>query len=293
MLDLDAAVQLEEVELAAVEDELRGARAAVADGLGEANGRVAHPRTELRVERGGGRLLQHLLVSPLDGALALPEGEHRPVAVCEQLDLHVARPLEVALDEDRVVAERRLRLAAGGLERVVELGRAADDAHAAPAAARRGLHEQRETDLLRLAVRNDRDARGASDPLGGELVPARAQRLGRRPDPREARRLDRLGEVAVLRQEAVAGMDRVRAGPLRRTDQLLGIEIAPDRDRLVCGARVQRACVVLGGDGDRADAERLRGAEDPERDLAAVRYEERVDRHRPARVSAQTPESMR
>src|SRR6185436_12430080 len=51
------------------------------------------------------------------------------------LDLDVPRPLQVALAEDRVVAERRLRLAPRGLERLVEPGRRANNAHPAPAAA--------------------------------------------------------------------------------------------------------------------------------------------------------------
>src|SRR5437762_10317734 len=60
MLDLDAAVQLEEPEVAAVEHELGRAGAAVADRAGERGRGLAHPRPELVVERGRGRLLEHL-----------------------------------------------------------------------------------------------------------------------------------------------------------------------------------------------------------------------------------------
>ena len=72
-----------------------------------------------------------------------------PCRVGEELDLDVPRPLDVALEEDRVVAEAGLRLALRRLERLVQLGRVPDDAHAAAAAARRGLDEEREADLLR------------------------------------------------------------------------------------------------------------------------------------------------
>ena len=54
MLDLDPSVQLEEVEVAAVEHELRCARADVADGAGERDRRVAHRAPQRRVERGEG-----------------------------------------------------------------------------------------------------------------------------------------------------------------------------------------------------------------------------------------------
>ena len=124
MLDLDPPVQLEEEEVAAVEHELRGARADVADRAGEADRGLAHPRAQLGVERDRRRLLEHLLVAALHRALALAERDHRAVRVGEQLDLDVPRPLEVALEEQTVVAEGRARLAAGGLDRLVELGRA-------------------------------------------------------------------------------------------------------------------------------------------------------------------------
>ena len=88
-----------------------------------------------------GRFLQHLLVAPLDRALALAERDNRPVAVRQQLDLDMTRTLDVALAEDAVVAECGLGLAPGGVERLVQLGRRADDAHPAPASTRRGLDD--------------------------------------------------------------------------------------------------------------------------------------------------------
>ena len=212
MLDLDPRVELEEPEVAAVEHELGGSRALVADRAREGDRRVAHPRAQLGIERGGGRLLEHLLVAPLDRAVALAECDDVAVLVGEQLDLDVARPLEEALAEDGVVAERRGRLAPRRRERLVELLRRAHDAHAAPAAARRRLHEQREADLLRRPARQDGDAGRARRLLRGELVAAGSQRRRRRPDPRQSRAEHRLGELGALGEEAVAGMDGVGAG---------------------------------------------------------------------------------
>ena len=122
MLDLDAAVQLEEVEVAAVQHELDGAGAPVADRAAEGDRGLAHPRPQLAVEGGGGRLLEHLLVAALDRALALAEGDDLAVRVREQLDLDVARSLDEALVVDGVVAECRLRLASGRVRRLLELG---------------------------------------------------------------------------------------------------------------------------------------------------------------------------
>ena len=148
MLDLDAAVQLQEPEVAAVEHELGRAGAAVADRPRERDRGLAHLRAQLRVERGRGRLLEHLLMAPLNRALALAERDDRALRVAEQLDLDVPRPLDVALAEDPLVAEGRLRLAPRGGERLVQLGRLAHDAHPAAAAARSRLDDEREADLV-------------------------------------------------------------------------------------------------------------------------------------------------
>src|SRR5262249_21100189 len=98
-------VQLQEVVVAAVEQELDGAEAPVADLVSEGDRGGTHSLAERGVERGRGRLLEHLLMAALDRALALAEGVHVPVAVRKQLDLDVAGPLEVALEEDGVVSE--------------------------------------------------------------------------------------------------------------------------------------------------------------------------------------------
>src|SRR5205823_1237100 len=143
MLDLDAAVQLEEEEVAAVDHELGGAGALVADRGGEGAGGVVDPPAGDAVERRRRRLLEHLLVPPLDRAIALAEDDDLAARVAEQLHLDVARALDVALAENGRVAERGLGLAPCRRERLVELRRLADDPHAAPAAAGRGLDEER------------------------------------------------------------------------------------------------------------------------------------------------------
>jgi hypothetical protein len=53
---------------------------------------------------------------------------------------------------------------------------------------------------------------------------------------------------------------------------LVSVEVRRDLDRLVGGASVQRAAIVRRRDGNRGDPELAAGTEDPQRDLAAVRY---------------------
>ena len=223
MLDLDAGVQLEKGEAAVLaEDELGRAGALVAQRSGQRDGGVAHLAAQRCVDGGGGALLEHLLVAALDGAVALAEGDRVAVRVGEELDLDVARTLDVALEEHRVVAEAGERLALRGLDRFVELLRRADDPHAAPASAGRGLDDQREPDLLRRAGLDHGDAGFGRDPLRLELVPGGTDDIRRRTHPGEPGSGDRLGQRGALGEEAVARMHGVRTGarrPRRRSRQ--------------------------------------------------------------------------
>ena len=95
------------------EQELEGAGVLVADRPARTLGRRLHLLARLGVERRRRRLLDQLLVAPLDRALALAEREHAAVLVAEHLDLDVAGRHERLLEVERAVAERRLRLGAG------------------------------------------------------------------------------------------------------------------------------------------------------------------------------------
>ena len=95
----------------------------------------------------------------------------------------------------------------------------------------------------------------------------------------EAGLLDEAGERGVLGEEAVAGMDRPRAGAQRGLDEHVPAEVAlgcrtrADEVRLVGGANVRAPPVGLRVDGDTAEAELAQRAKDADRDLAAVRDE--------------------
>ena len=123
-------------------------RRAVANSAGGLDCDLPDPSTELVVDRRRGSLLDQLLVTTLDRAVALPEVDHVPVSVREDLHLDVAGILEIALDVDGRVGEVRLALATGGLECSFGLLGAADDLEALPAAAGRGLDGDRPADLL-------------------------------------------------------------------------------------------------------------------------------------------------
>jgi hypothetical protein len=177
------------------------------------------------------------------------------------------------------IAEGVQRLALAGGQRGAEVLRAVDPAHALAAAAGAGLDQHRIADLggtlgqevrlLAIAVvaGRQRHAGLGHQRLGGRLAAHRADRAGRRAG---------LGEVLVLGQEAVAGVNRLRAGGAGRLQDAVAAQIAlargsrADADRLVGQPHMARVRVGLGMHRHRGDAQAPRGADDPAGDLAAV-----------------------
>src|SRR5581483_5699757 len=117
-LDLHPRVHLHEV-VGAVgrEQPFDRPRRAIAGGARRVDGDPADARAQLLVDGRRRRLLDQLLVPPLDRAVALAEMDDVAVRVREHLHLDVPRILEVALDVDRGVGEVRLPLARRRLER--------------------------------------------------------------------------------------------------------------------------------------------------------------------------------
>jgi hypothetical protein len=112
-----------------------------------------------------GRLLDDLLVPPLDRALPFEEVGHVAVGVGDHLELDVTRADQVALDVHVGVAEGGLRLAARGVHLLRKALGPLDDLHAAAATARRRLDDQGEADPL---GRRQRLALGLEDAGAGQ-----------------------------------------------------------------------------------------------------------------------------
>ena len=106
MLHLQARVHLQEVEALVLADhELHRAGALVLHGLGQLHRLLAHRLARRVGDEGRRSFLDHLLVAPLDRALALVQIDHVAVRIAQHLDLDVARLLDELLDEHSVVAE--------------------------------------------------------------------------------------------------------------------------------------------------------------------------------------------
>ena len=97
----------------------------------------------------GRRLLKQFLVPPLDRALAFSQADHIAVLVGQNLELDVARVLDVLLHVEIAVAERRRRFLLCLPVQSRQILLVAHDAHAAPATTRRRLDDHRVSDLPR------------------------------------------------------------------------------------------------------------------------------------------------
>jgi hypothetical protein len=304
VLDLEARVHLEEGERPAlrVVEELDGPRVAVP-------GRPRDPERggfQLALDVGGhrgcGRLLEDLLVPPLDGAVADPDGPRRAVRVAEDLHLDVPDALEELLDEDGRVAEGPERLVLRALEGRGHLAGARHDADPASSPARGRLDDDRVAESLgrgrRLAraghgpaaPRDHRDAGVFRELLGADLVAQAPHGVGRRADEDDAEPVAELGEAGVLGDEPPAGPDGVRArgreGGLEPrvvevADFPLAVGLVDDRggterESLVGFPHEHRAAVGVGVEGDGEDArsallvELADGVDEAHRGLAAV-----------------------
>ena len=123
MLHLQAGVHLDEVpggrrpKRTALDQELDRAGALVAHGLGAGDGSLRDLGPQLRRHAGRGRLLDHLLVAPLQRAVALEQVHDVAVGVAEHLHLDVPGPDDHLLEQHAGIPERRFRLALRALQR--------------------------------------------------------------------------------------------------------------------------------------------------------------------------------
>mmetsp|Transcript_22919 Transcript_22919/g.40553 ORF Transcript_22919/g.40553 Transcript_22919/m.40553 type:complete len:292 (+) Transcript_22919:1363-2238(+) len=244
VLDLQPGVHFQEVKVAMlVHQELHSARALVVDGLGELQRLLAHRLAHLRRDEHGGRLLDHLLVAPLDRALALVEVDAVAVLVDQHLDFDVPRLLHELLDEDRVVSERRQGLTLRQPETRHRLIVAVRNAHALSPAARRCLDHDWIADVVGhpqqlLLVRdlahvagNDVDFGLLCDLLGVNLVSHGVDGELAWPDERHATSLQRLRKLGVFGEKPVPRMHGLGSGGLDGGEDAVHSEVGVTRGR--------------------------------------------------------------
>ena len=224
VLDLQARVHLDEIEVSVFIKELHRARAQIADlcdGLGDDRADLF----TLRLVQGRrGRLFENLLVAALQRTIAFPQMRDVSMAVGDHLDFDMARLAEILLEIDGIVAKGSLGFGLRCTDGVLKVFLGLGDLHAPPAAASSGLHEHRIADLLGDLLRFADASHTAIGPwntwhasidhrlLGGDFVAHGADVLGFGANEDQPVRLDHFGELRVLRKKAVAGVNRIGIG---------------------------------------------------------------------------------
>ena len=85
----------------------------------------------------------------LDRAFTLEQMHQITVPVAQDLDFHMPGRCQPALQKQGIVAERRASLTPGAIDGIGQISLHLDDAHAAPAATRGCLDQDRISDLPR------------------------------------------------------------------------------------------------------------------------------------------------
>ena len=304
MLDLQPRVHLHEVEgtRLGLEQELDRPGIAVARRPAQPNGGHAQLLLQLGVERRRRRLLQHLLVAALDGAVAHAHGPAVVVTVGQHLHLDVARAHDRLLEEHGGIAEELERLGACAAQRVRQLVGGAHAAYAATAPACGGLEHDRIAEASRMAERVfdrlDRPAapwrhrylRALGHSLRGDLVAEPAHGVAIRTDEHDPELVAQVGELGMLRHEAPAHPRRLGAAVAQRALERPVVEVlalalavarvheggGPEAHRLLGLADEHAAPVGLGVERDGVQSEPMllvelaHGVHEPHRGLAAV-----------------------
>ena len=291
VLYLNAWVHLDEVPLFGIHvvQELHGAGVVVLDVLSQFHGRCAKLAAHSFIQRHAGGDFHNLLVPPLHGAIALVQVQHVAVLVTQNLHFNVLGTRYVFLKEHCGITKRPISLAASFIEQPLQILGLVYHAHAASAAAKGRLDDQREPNVFghlhRLgaggdgvicAGQNRHTSRlGQRACLG--LVTHLAQQLRAWPHKGKPSLGASLGKVSVLRQKSVAGMDVIHPALLSHLHDALNVQIRAHRALahthqigFIRLKTVHSQTILLRVDCHGAHVHLRGGAENADGDLAAV-----------------------
>ena len=122
VLDLNARIDLDEIELAGVGilQELDGARRAIAHRAADLERRLAQLGALRIRQEGGRRAFHHLLIAALHGAVAFVQMHQIAVGIAQDLHFHMTRAPDQLLEINLILAESRFGLAPRGRHRLDE-----------------------------------------------------------------------------------------------------------------------------------------------------------------------------
>src|SRR5215469_4793327 len=245
----------------------------------------------------------------LNAAFALTQADHPSIFIGQHLELDMPGPLDELLHIQVAVAER-------GCGFGLRLGKvpgqfrfAANHSHPASAPTGRGLHNDgksggpRPVQCLAFAAdhpfgaRQNRHACCLHCLTSFFLFAHQARDLGWWADEFDMRHLADFGEVGVLAEQTIAGMNSFDVGDFGGADHRRNIQVAFRRtwranaDRFIGKAHVQRVAVGYAVDRDGTHVEFFARADNAQGDFTAVRYEDLL-KHTWVRVTGAAGRSL-
>ncbi len=234
----------------------------------------------------------------LQAALALTEVHRLAVRVGQHLDLDMPRGGDQPFDEQRVITEGSAGLPAGAGDGLEQVLCPVHHPHALATAASGRLEQHGVPDLpgrngqpiiveaCGVATGHHRDASGRHGLLGTDLVAHRLNRGSRGADEYHPGLSAGSSERGVLRQEPIAWMYGLRAGARDGVQDPLDREVAAGRGRRaepdgdVGVADMSRVGVSVAVHGNRSDTHGAQRADHPDRNLASVGHQHRLEHAR-------------
>ena len=243
MFDLNAWIDLDKVEIIriGVYEEFNRGGVVELDSAADGEGGVKDALTQSRVKIRRGSDLDDFLMAPLNRAIALEKVDQAAVLVAKQLDFNVTGAANKFFEKNVSGAEGGAGLTPRLIESVVELVGRQRDAHAATAAAVGRLDHDGITEAFGermgffigadrlIAAGKDGNLRLLSDAARRHLVAELFENFGARPNENKAGLTNGAGEMRILGEEAVAGMNGVHIMFAGQRDDAGNVEIGPDR----------------------------------------------------------------
>ena len=289
VLDLKPGVHLEKVEiLVAVDDELDGPGAGIADGFRKCAGLFAHGFAGCLVKKRAWRLFDDFLISALDRTLPLAKIDAIAMSVGQHLDFDVPRLRHEFLDEDPVVAERGCSLILRRLKALARLLVVPRDPHPLAATTGGGFDHHRIADLGRdfrglvgvfdqsHDAGNRRDTGILRNLLRGDLVAHRLDRPNGWTDESHTGLVERFGEFGIFREKPVARVHSLRAAFANGRHHVVDHDVGligrrrPDVNGLVRHPDVQRMFIGVGIDRHGLDTHASRRLDNAAGDFAPI-----------------------
>ncbi len=218
------------------------------------------------------------------------------MAVSEDLDLDVARVIDVLFDEQRAVAKRALPFASCRSNGIAEASLFANELHPLATTAGACFQENGEADLYRFLGEHGRGLVRAvvsgnhrhpglrDEGFGFALGSHRPNRIGSGADEDHPGARACIRECGVLGEEAIAGVDGIASGQCCRFENLVDAQIAlrarsrPQPDCLVGFGYERHGRVRVGVDRNRRDAHLPAGPHDATCDFASIGYQDLLNR---------------